>query len=128
MYLEFNDNYFFFTYNCYILILVPAKPNVTRISPTQNSIELTWTSRGAENYIIYYMKTGISTSTGVQPIRTRQSRHTVTGLDSNTAYTFRITAKSTLGVVNSSDFHSFTTPEGMKYNRCILIFTVSKLG
>ena len=105
--------------NCYILILVPAKPNVTRISPTQNSIELTWTSRGAENYIVYYMTTGLSTSTGVQPIRTRQSMHTVTDLDSNTEYTFRISAKSTLGVVNSSDFQGFTTPEGMKYNRCI---------
>ena len=108
--------------------IVPAKPNVTRISPTQNSIELTWTSSGAENYIIYYMKTGLSTSAEVQDIRTRQSMHTVTDLDSNTAYTFRITAKSTLGVVNSSDFQGFTTPEGMKYNRCILIFTASKLG
>ena len=87
---------------------------MTGISPTQNSIEVTWTSRGAEDYIIYYMKTGLSTSTGVQAITTRQSLYTLTGLDSNTEYTFRISARNTLGVVNSSDFQGFTTPEGIR--------------
>ena len=82
------------------------------IRPKEHSIEVTWTSSGAEDYIIYYMKTGISTSTGVQAITTRQSLHTVTDLDSNTAYTFRISARNTLGVVNSSYVESFTTPEG----------------
>ena len=100
----------------YILLLVPTTTVVTGISPTQNSIEVTWTSSGAEDYIIYYMKTGLSTSTGVQAITTRQSLYTVTGLDSNTAYTFKISARNTLGVVNNSDFEGFTTPEG---NRCI---------
>ena len=82
------------------------------IRPKDYSIEVAWTSSGAEDYIIYYMKTGLSTSTGVQAITTRQSMYTVTDLDSNTAYTFRISARNTLGVVNSSYVESFTTPEG----------------
>ena len=80
--------------------------------PEEHSIEVTWTSRGAEDYIIYYMKTWLINSTAVQAITTRQSLHTVTGLDSNTAYTFKISARNTLGVVNSSYVESFTTPEG----------------
>ena len=62
------------------------------------------------------MKTGLSTSTAVQAITTRQSLHTVTGLDSNTAYTFRISARNTLGVVNSSDYKVLTTPAGIDFN------------
>ena len=87
---------------------------MTEIRSAQNSIEVKWTSSGAEDYIIYYMKTGLSTSTGVQAITTGQSLYTVTGLDSNTEYTFRITARNTLVMVNSSDFQGFTTPEGIR--------------
>ena len=85
---------------------------MTRIRSKQNSIELMWTSRGADEFVIYYWRGKPRSNSQVQSITTKQAVHNVAQLESNTVYVMRISARNTQGATNSSEIQGYSTPEG----------------
>ena len=78
------------------MFTAPAPPNIGLITPTTNSLFVTWSSVStAERYVLMYDEMTIK-------IETLENNYTISGLDSNTKYTIKVQAE--IDNCTSTDF------------------------
>ena len=81
------------------------------MSQTTSSLYLQWSSREADDFIVYYRKA--DSPLHVSSDTTESSSYNITGLDSNTAYKVIVSARNPLGSANISVVNS-TLPAGIQ--------------
>jgi Fibronectin type III domain len=95
-------------------ITIPAKPALpTASSPGQNQFTINWTAVvGADNYRLDVSKDNFVTRiSGFDDLTVSALTQAVTGLETGTAYKFRLRAVNTSGTsINSDEVQQFTIP------------------